>query len=72
GRGIAHVFDDYAKPYLQDGRLVELLPDWSPTLPHWFLYYPSRRLPSAAMRAFLDYMKNYKWERARSSIYRAS
>jgi len=72
GRGIAHVFDDYAKPYLQDGRLVELLPDWSPTLPHWFLYYPSRRLPSAAMRAFLDYMKNYKWEKARSSIYRAS
>ncbi|MCJ2874617.1 UNVERIFIED_ORG: DNA-binding transcriptional LysR family regulator [Rhizobium sp. SORGH_AS260] len=72
GRGIAHVFDDYARPYLQDGRLVELLPDWSPTLPHWFLYYPSRRLPSAAMRAFLDYMKNYKWEKARSSIYRAS
>ncbi|KAB0459096.1 MULTISPECIES: LysR family transcriptional regulator [Agrobacterium tumefaciens complex] len=61
GRGIAHVFDDYARPYLQDGRLVELLSDWSPTLPHWFLYYPSRRLPSAAMRAFLDYMRSYDW-----------
>ena len=62
GRGIAHVFDDYAKPYVQSGRLVELLSDWSPTLPHWFLYYPSRRLPSAAMRAFLDYMRNYDWQ----------
>lgn len=61
GKGIAHVFDDYAKPYVQSGRLVELLADWSPTLPHWFLYYPSRRLPSAAMRAFLDYMRNYDW-----------
>ncbi len=62
GRGIAHVFDDYAKPHVQTGRLVELLSDWSPTLPHWFLYYPSRRLPSAAMRAFLDYMRSYDWK----------
>lgn len=62
GRGIAHIFDDYAKPYVQSGRLVEILSDWSPTLPHWFLYYPSRRLPSAAMRAFLDYMRNYDWQ----------
>jgi DNA-binding transcriptional LysR family regulator len=61
GRGIAHVLDDYAKPHIQDGRLVELLPDWSATLPHWFLYYPNRRLPSAAMRAFLGYMKSYDW-----------
>lgn len=62
GRGIAHVFDDYAKPHILSGRLVELLRDWSPTLPHWFLYYPSRRLPSAAMRAFLDYVRRYDWE----------
>jgi DNA-binding transcriptional LysR family regulator len=62
GRGIAHVFDDYAKPHIQTGRLVEFLSDWSATLPHWFLYYPSRRLPSAAMRAFLDFMRNYDWE----------
>lgn len=62
GRGIAHVFDDYAKPYVLSGELVELLPDWSPTLPHWFLYYPSRRLPSATMRAFLDYVRRYDWQ----------
>lgn len=62
GRGIAHVFDDYAKPHLLSGRLVELLPAWSPSLPHWFLYYPNRRLPSAAMRAFLDHLRNYDWQ----------
>lgn len=65
GRGIAHVFDDYAKPYTQTGRLVEILPDWSATLPHWFLYYPNRRLPSAAMRAFLDFIRSYDWEARR-------
>lgn len=62
GRGIAHVLDDYAKPHIRDGRLVELLPQWSATLPHWFLYYPNRRLPSAAMRAFLDHMRSYDWK----------
>lgn len=62
GRGIAHVLDDYAKPHIRAGRLVELLAAWSPTLPHWFLYYPNRRLPSAAMRAFLDHMRSYRWD----------
>lgn len=59
GQGIAHVFDTYAKPYLDDGRLIELMPDWSPRLPSWFLYYPNRRHPSAAMRAFLAHVKTH-------------
>lgn len=62
GVGIAHVFEDYAKPHLLGGRLVELLSEWSPALPHWFLYYPNRRLPSAAMRAFLAHMRSYDWQ----------
>ncbi|KXJ57374.1 MAG: transcriptional regulator [Thalassospira sp. Nap_22] len=63
GRGLAHVFDDYAKSYIQTGQLVEVFSEWSQILPHWFLYYPNRRLPSAAMRAFLDYMKSYDWQK---------
>ena len=61
GRGIAHVFEEYAKSHIDGGRLIEVLPDWSPTLPSWFLYYPNRRLPSAAMRAFLYYVRAYNW-----------
>lgn len=61
GKGIAHVLDDYARPHIKNGQLVELLVDWSPALPSWYLYYPNRRLPSAAMRAFLDYMRGYRW-----------
>lgn len=61
GRGLAHVFEDYVRADLDAGRLVEVLADWSPLLPNWYLYYPSRRLPSAAMRAFIDHVKTYKW-----------
>lgn len=67
GKGIAHVLDDYAKPHIETGLLTEILVEWRPALPSWFLYYPNRRLPSAAMRAFLDYMKSFKWDAADSN-----
>lgn len=60
-KGIAHVLDDYVRPYIERGELTELLSNWVQTLPSWYLYYPNRRLPSAAMRAFLDHIKNFKW-----------
>ena len=63
GHGIAHVFDDDARAHLADGSLVELLADWSPTLPNWFLYYPNRRHPGAAMKAFLAHARTYQWGR---------
>lgn len=61
GQGLAHVFVDYARPHLNDGSLVELLRDWSPNLPGWFLYYPNRRYPSAAMSAFLHHVREFDW-----------
>lgn len=64
GQGIAHVFEDYAKPHIAAGTLVELLVDWSPTLPNWFLYYPNRRHPGAAMKAFLDHARTFEWVKA--------
>ena len=57
GQGIAHVFDEYARAAIENGTLVELLADWSPKLPSWFLYYPNRRHGSAAMRAFLEFVR---------------
>jgi DNA-binding transcriptional LysR family regulator len=59
GHGLAHVLENYAAPYVEDGRLVEVLGDWSPRLPSWFLYYPNKRHSSAAMRAFLDFVRAY-------------
>ncbi|MFN3210038.1 MAG: LysR family transcriptional regulator [Roseovarius sp.] len=57
GQGIAHVFEDYARPAIDEGRLVEVLVDWSPRLPGWYLYYPNRRHSSAAMQAFLSFVR---------------
>jgi DNA-binding transcriptional LysR family regulator len=57
GQGLAHVFEDYARAHVTRGELVEVLRDWSPQLPGWFLYYPNRRHTGAAMRAFLDHLR---------------
>ncbi len=43
------------------GRLVQLLPEWTPQLASLCLYYPSRRNPPAAFRAFVALVR----ERAR-------
>ncbi|MFX8797607.1 LysR substrate-binding domain-containing protein, partial [Acinetobacter baumannii] len=39
---------------LAGGRLLRVLEDWTPPLAPLALYYPSRRNPSAAFRAFID------------------
>jgi DNA-binding transcriptional LysR family regulator len=62
GQGMAHVLHQYAQPYLEGGKLVEVLVEWSPSLPSWFLYYPSKRHSSAAMRAFIDFVRKQRRE----------
>lgn len=39
------------------GRLVRVLEDWTPTLAPLSLYYPSRRNPTAAFKAFIDFAR---------------
>ena len=41
----------------QAGRLVRVLEDWCPYYPGFFIYYPSRRQVPAALRAFVDFVK---------------
>lgn len=61
GLGFARLLDDYVRDLVAAGRLVEVLADWSPRLPSWYLYYPSRRHVPAAMRAFLEFVAKYQW-----------
>ena len=61
GSGIAHLFEDYVRDDVERGRLIELLTDWKQNLPGWYLYYPGRRHSSAAVRAYLEYIRNQKW-----------
>ena len=60
GRGLAHLFEDYVRERVEGGDLVGLLVDWKMKLPKWYLPYPNRRHTSAAMKAFLDHVRNYR------------
>lgn len=55
GLGIAYVFErDQMDEDLRQGRLVQVLADWSVTRPGLFLYYSNRRHPSPALAALID------------------
>jgi DNA-binding transcriptional LysR family regulator len=55
GLGILYAYDDEPiRDLISAGRLKRVLADWSPTVPGLFLYYPSRRLPTPALTAFID------------------
>ncbi|MET0358391.1 MAG: LysR family transcriptional regulator [Pararhizobium sp.] len=71
GLGVVCLPRAHADPHLASGTLVEVLGGWAPTLPPNHLYYPSRRQPSAAFRAFLDAMRGESIS-SRSSIAPAS
>jgi DNA-binding transcriptional LysR family regulator len=55
GLGIVYAFDrGRVDDHLAQGRLVQVLADWSIVRPGLFLYHPSRRHFPAALRAFID------------------
>ena len=44
---------------LDEGQLSRVLPSWSSTLEALYLYFPSRRHQSAALRAFVAFLKSH-------------
>ncbi|QNB08512.1 LysR family transcriptional regulator [Herbaspirillum frisingense] len=55
GLGIAYHFErDGVAGLLEQGRLVQVLADWSISRPGLFLYYPNRRHRPALLGAFID------------------
>jgi DNA-binding transcriptional LysR family regulator len=55
GLGIAYHFErDGVGDLLAQGRLVQVLADWSISRPGLFLYYPNRRHRPALLGAFID------------------
>jgi DNA-binding transcriptional LysR family regulator len=57
GAGLAYVNEWGARKALAEGRLVQVLSDWTPSYPGLCLYYPSHRHLAAAMRAFTDMIR---------------
>lgn len=60
GVGLMFTFPGFVEAQLADGRLVEVLPDWSQSFPGPSLYYPSRRLVPGPLRAFVDYVRRHR------------
>ncbi len=56
GQGIAQSVAFGLEPFLADARLVQVLPDWAEESYTLYSYYPSRHLPPAKVRAFLDFL----------------
>lgn len=54
GAGLAYVAEWRVEDDLASGRLVSLLRDWTPDEDGMCLYHPSRRHPTAALRALID------------------
>lgn len=57
GAGFCQMFDAAAAPHITAGRLVSVLDDWSESFPGPRLYYPSRRQPPSALRAFVEFIQ---------------
>ena len=57
GVGFAYLYEPYASAALANGELVGVLDDWCPPIPGFYLYYPSRKLPTATLAAFLEQAK---------------
>jgi DNA-binding transcriptional LysR family regulator len=54
GVGIATTVEQPISEMIAKGRLVQVLTDWCPTFPGYFLYYPSRRNQPAALAALIN------------------
>jgi DNA-binding transcriptional LysR family regulator len=57
GLGIAALNKIVATPYVQEGRLIEILKDYKLSYPNLFAVYPSRKFLSPNVRVFIDYLK---------------
>lgn len=58
GTGVACLLQPQAANAFADGLLEPVLREWSPTVEPNYLYFPSRRQLSPAVRAFVDAMKS--------------
>ena len=57
GIGFAYMVNGYIDRFLDDGRLVRVLADWSPALAGLTLYYADRRRVPAKLRALIDFLR---------------
>jgi len=56
GFGVGHLPIDLCRPFVEEGRLVRVLPEWSGAVYGLFVVYPSRQHVSPSVRAFIEFL----------------
>lgn len=57
GVGLGLVYDEQVAEDIADGRLVRVLEDWTPPIPGFFMYYPSRHHQPTALSALVTALR---------------
>ena len=57
GFGIACVPEDMVQEYIKSGKLIQVLQEWCPTFPGYYLYYPSRKQHPPAFALLIDALR---------------
>ena len=64
GAGLAYLSDAAVETAAADGRLLRVLQDWMPARSDLSLYYPGHRHVPAALRAFIETIRQTKLDGA--------
>ena len=59
GIGIAWVPDYHVKKYIRDGKLIQILPEWSPKIGKVCLYYPGNPNQPPALKLFCESLRDW-------------
>ena len=57
GHGLAHLVEDRVASSIAEGALIRVLEDWCDPFDGYYLYYPSRRQPSAVFSLLLEALR---------------
>lgn len=57
GFGIACVPEDTIQDFVKSGELIQILEDWCPSFPGYYLYYPSRKQHPPAFALMIDALR---------------
>lgn len=66
--GLTLAMESDVRDDIEAGRLVRVLEDWTPTRSPLSLYYQSRRNPTAAFKAFVDFARRQSGANTLSSV----
>ncbi|WP_315836198.1 LysR family transcriptional regulator [Bradyrhizobium prioriisuperbiae] len=57
GAGLGLAYEEQVAEHVAEHRLIRVLEDWTPPIPGFFMYYPSRRHQPAALTALVNALR---------------